>query len=102
MLLQDKVAIVSGIGPGMGRDISLRLARHGADVVLAARSPEKLASVAEEVEALERVCILFDGADQVALERARNQWRDLTKAGVAAQYWAEEGGRWVKKAESGG
>ncbi len=54
MLLQDKVAIVSGIGPGMGRDISLRLARHGADLVLAARSPEKLASVAEEVEALGR------------------------------------------------
>ena len=29
MLLQDKVAIVSGIGPGMGRDISLRFAGGG-------------------------------------------------------------------------
>lgn len=57
---------------------------------------------AQEVDALERVCILFDGADAAAVEHARNQWRTLTGAGVAAAYWAEEDGRWVKKAEQGG
>ncbi|MEM7720517.1 MAG: DNA polymerase III subunit chi, partial [Pseudomonadota bacterium] len=31
---------------------------------------------------------------------ARTQWRSLTEAGITAQYWAEEAGRWVKKAES--
>lgn len=56
---------------------------------------------AEEVAALERVSILFDGGDGPALEKARAQWRDLVKAGVAAQYWSEESGRWEKKAESG-
>lgn len=56
----------------------------------------------DEVRSLERVCILFDGADPAAVEHARDQWRTLTGAGVAAQYWAEDGGRWVKKAESGG
>ncbi|MCV6593158.1 MAG: DNA polymerase III subunit chi [Silicimonas sp.] len=55
----------------------------------------------EEVTAGERVCILFDGFDQVAVETARGQWKALTGAGVEAQYWAEEAGRWVKKAESG-
>ena len=55
---------------------------------------------AEEVTSGERVCILFDGADEAAVEHARNQWKSLTGAGVAAQYWAEEGGRWVMKAES--
>jgi len=54
----------------------------------------------EEVSALERVCILFDGADNGAVEHARNQWKTLTSAGVEAQYWAEEGGRWFKKADS--
>ncbi len=53
-----------------------------------------------EVAALERVCILFDGADEASLNTARDQWRRMTAAGVAAQYWAEDGGRWVKKAES--
>lgn len=54
MLLEGKVAIVSGIGPGMGRDISLRLAEQGADVVLSARTPARMEEVAKEVEALGR------------------------------------------------
>jgi len=54
---------------------------------------------AGEVAAMERVCILFDGDDTVALEHARGQWKALTGAGCAAQYWAQEDGRWQKKAE---
>ena len=54
MLLEGKVAVVSGIGPGMGRDISLALAREGADVVLGARTAAKLEAVAEEVRAIGR------------------------------------------------
>ena len=54
---------------------------------------------ADEVTALERTCILFDGHDGHALETARDQWKSLTEAGCKAQYWAQEGGRWTKKAE---
>jgi NAD(P)-dependent dehydrogenase (short-subunit alcohol dehydrogenase family) len=53
-LLDGRVAIVSGVGPGMGRSIALTLARAGADVALAARRLEPLAAVAAEVEALGR------------------------------------------------
>ncbi len=56
----------------------------------------------DEPARYERVCILFDGGDPAALDRARGQWRALTEAGVAAQYWSEESGRWEKKAEAGG
>lgn len=55
---------------------------------------------ADEVGALDRVCILFDGEDHAAVQRARDQWRTLTGAGCKAQYWSEESGRWEKKAES--
>ena len=44
--------------------------------------------------------VLFDGNDPAAVEAARGQWRRLTGAGAKAQYWAEAGGRWQKKAES--
>ncbi|MBE1284561.1 MAG: DNA polymerase III subunit chi [Rhodobacteraceae bacterium] len=54
---------------------------------------------AEEVQAAERVCILFDGTDPDAVQRARVQWKALTDAGCSAQYWSEESGRWEKKAE---
>jgi NAD(P)-dependent dehydrogenase (short-subunit alcohol dehydrogenase family) len=54
MLLQDKVVIVSGIGPGLGRSIALRSAAQGADVVLAARTESRLEEVAAEVKSLGR------------------------------------------------
>ncbi|SFH22357.1 DNA polymerase III, chi subunit [Palleronia marisminoris] len=55
---------------------------------------------ADEVVAAERVCVIFDGNDPSALDRARTQWRTLTGAGANAQYWSEESGQWEKKAES--
>ncbi|MCR8726359.1 DNA polymerase III subunit chi [Frigidibacter sp. ROC022] len=56
----------------------------------------------EDLEQVERACVLFDGNDPEAVEVARGQWRLLTGAGARAFYWAESGGRWQKKAESGG
>ena len=72
MLLEGKVAIVSGIGPGMGRDISLKLAEHGADVVLGARRTEKSQEVAEEVRALGRRAevVQLDITDAAVCEEA--------------------------------
>lgn len=55
---------------------------------------------AEEVQAAQRACILFDGHDDAATAHAREQWKALTGAGCAAQYWAEEAGKWEMKAES--
>jgi NAD(P)-dependent dehydrogenase (short-subunit alcohol dehydrogenase family) len=51
-LLTDKVVIVSGVGPGMGRDIALASSREGAHVVLAARRADKLNDVAAEVASI--------------------------------------------------
>ncbi len=56
----------------------------------------------DEVRSAARTCLLFDGNDPAAVEAARTDWRTLTAAGLAAQYWSEEGGRWQKKAEAGG
>ena len=53
----------------------------------------------EEVQRLERVCVLFDGNSATSLDAARGQWKALTDAGCSAQYWSEASGRWEKKAE---
>jgi DNA polymerase-3 subunit chi len=53
-----------------------------------------------EISAMERVWVLFDGNDTDRLQAARGQWKAMTGAGHAAQYWSEESGRWEKKAES--
>jgi NAD(P)-dependent dehydrogenase (short-subunit alcohol dehydrogenase family) len=50
-LLEGKVAIVSGVGPGMGRDIALLFAQHGADLVLGARNTERVSQIADELRA---------------------------------------------------
>jgi DNA polymerase-3 subunit chi len=53
-----------------------------------------------EIATMERVWVLFDGNDPDRLQAARDQWKAMTGAGHAAQYWSEESGRWEKKAES--
>jgi len=54
MYLQDKVLVVSGVGPDLGRQIAVRGAAAGADVVLAARTASRLEEVAKEIADLGR------------------------------------------------
>ncbi|KPQ08361.1 MAG: DNA polymerase III chi subunit HolC [Rhodobacteraceae bacterium HLUCCA12] len=52
----------------------------------------------DEARALDRLCIVFDGLDAQAVEAARGQWRALTHAGIAAEYWSRASGRWTCEA----
>jgi 7-alpha-hydroxysteroid dehydrogenase len=63
--LDDKVAIVTGVGPAMGRDFALALAEAGADVCVAARSRAVIDEVADEVRAFGRraVALTCDVSD---------------------------------------
>jgi len=50
MLLKDKVAVITGGGRGIGREIALAYAKAGADVILAARSVEALERTKADIE----------------------------------------------------
>ena len=70
-LLADKVVVVSGVGPGLGRSIALQSAKAGADLVLAARTESRLDEVAAEVKDLGRR-VLTVGTDINADASAQN------------------------------
>lgn len=53
-MLEDKVVVISGVGPALGTTLARRCAEAGADLVLAARTAERLTEVADQVSALGR------------------------------------------------
>ena len=68
--LDGKRAVVTGAGKGIGRGITLQLARAGADVVICSRTEEDLTTLVLEVEALGRRAtpLLCDVTRTVELE----------------------------------
>jgi NAD(P)-dependent dehydrogenase (short-subunit alcohol dehydrogenase family) len=48
-LLEDKVVVISGVGPALGTTLARRCAENGADLVLAARTAQRLDDVAQQV-----------------------------------------------------
>ncbi|MDP6183725.1 MAG: SDR family NAD(P)-dependent oxidoreductase, partial [Gammaproteobacteria bacterium] len=66
-----KVALVTGGGRGIGKGISMGLARAGADLVVAARSADEIAGVAAEAGSLGRrtLAVETDVGDLDSLER---------------------------------
>lgn len=48
---KDRIVLVTGAGDGIGRTVSLALARHGATVILLGRTQEKLEKVYDQIKA---------------------------------------------------
>lgn len=71
MLLPGKTVIVTGVGPGMGRQLALIAAREGAQVAVAARSADFIREVAGEIasEGGSAIAVPTDVADSDACAR---------------------------------
>lgn len=75
-MLRGKVAVVTGAGRGIGRAIALAFAQEGADLVLAARSVDKLNEVAAEIQAGGRQALVVP--TDVTSEASIGNLRDRT------------------------
>jgi len=60
MILKDRVALITGGGRGIGKEITLALAREGADIAICDVNKEALEETRKEIESLGRKCLIFE------------------------------------------
>ncbi len=75
--------ILLGTGPSAGFDALALVGSTALDMA--------------EAGALQRVWVLFDASDDAQMAAARTLWKDVSAAGLHAQYWSEETGKWAMK-----
>jgi NAD(P)-dependent dehydrogenase (short-subunit alcohol dehydrogenase family) len=78
-LLDGKVVVISGVGPALGTTLARRCAQQGADLVLAARTVERLEDVAKEITGLGRRAVSV-GTDITNDEQVDNLVAEALKA----------------------
>jgi DNA polymerase-3 subunit chi len=82
----DAEVIVLANGPENPNDALVRFLLDGAEL------PQSLT-------AYRRIVVIFDGGDDVAIGKARADWKAARASGHDCTYWQEDvAGRWIKKA----
>lgn len=81
MKLKNKVAIVTGSGRGLGREIALAYAEEGADLVLVSRTSSEVEAVGHEIRALDREVLVSPTNVAVPEEVSRMVQRAQEKFG---------------------
>ena len=79
--LNDKLAIVTGSGRGIGKSLAFALANAGCDLILTARSKNELKKVNTEVKRIGRKCWYFE-TDFADVNKIKEFYKNLSKKRV--------------------
>jgi short-subunit dehydrogenase len=90
--LTRRTALVTGASSGIGLEIARLLAAGGYDLIVVARSAERLESVARELRDRHGVSVLSRAIDLSEPDAARSLWRELTEAVVAVDVLVNNAG----------
>jgi NAD(P)-dependent dehydrogenase (short-subunit alcohol dehydrogenase family) len=74
-LLRDKVIVVSGIGPGLGRSLAVEAARMGANLIIASRTEARLLELQADLASygVKVVTVVTDVTDEDSRVHLRDQ-----------------------------
>src|SRR6476620_10498210 len=78
-MLENKVVVISGVGPALGTTLAQRCAEAGADLVLAARTVERLEDVAKQITDIGRRAVTV-GTDITDEAQVNNLVEESLKA----------------------
>lgn len=89
---EGKTALVTGASAGIGWHLAREFAAHGFDLVLVARSVEKLEALAKELSDLHGVRALVRPTDLLAPDAPRAIFEDLSRQGVPIEVLVNDAG----------
>lgn len=107
--LDGRTAILTGVGPGVGEHVAKAYAELGANVVISARSQDRLDRIASEINALDggrAVAVAADAGRKADLQRLVDAAHDafgpihiIFNNAAAGVVYARDGGLWANTDE---
>ncbi|WP_454882512.1 SDR family NAD(P)-dependent oxidoreductase [Sphingomonas oryzagri] len=103
--LDGRTAILTGVGPGVGEHVAKAYAELGANVVISARSQDRLDRIATEINALDggrAVAVAVDAGEKADLQKLVDTAHDrfgpihiIFNNAAAGVVYAKDGGLWA-------
>ncbi len=87
-----KVALITGASTGIGKELSQIHAERGGDLIIVARSREKLEQLKTELEEKYPVKVMVIAQDLSLPEATENIYKEVTQAGIQVDYLINNAG----------
>lgn len=88
----NKVALITGASTGIGKELASIHAENGGDLVIVARSKDKLETLKVELEKKHNIQVVVIAKDLAAPNAAREIYDEITKSGIEIEFLINNAG----------